>query len=98
MLSRLCLQKKHILCSQAHVERSGIVAHQPHCGQNPPHRNERSKHSVLLSNSRHSAFVLGAFGEETSVALERLTPMDTLIFGVFWTLRTHWRFTFAVPM
>ena len=23
-------------------------------------------------------------------------PMDSLIFGVFWTLRTHWRFTFAV--
>src|SRR5438132_7534343 len=35
--------------------------------------NERSKHPVLLSNSRHSAFVLGAFGEETSVAFERLT-------------------------
>ena len=24
-------------------------------------------------------------------------PMDSLTRGVFWTLRTHWRFTFAVP-
>ena len=25
-------------------------------------------------------------------------PMDSLTCGVFWTLRTHWRFTLAVPM
>jgi hypothetical protein len=73
MLSRGASRRNNILCSQRHLERSGIVAHQPHCGEKPPQRNERSKHPVLLSNGRHSAFVLGAFGEETSVAFERLT-------------------------
>ena len=54
-------------------DRSGIVAHQPHCGENPSQRNERLQHPVLPSNSRHSSFVLGAVGEETSVTFERLT-------------------------
>ncbi|MGA2648422.1 MAG: hypothetical protein ABSF15_27375 [Candidatus Sulfotelmatobacter sp.] len=59
---------------------------------------ERSEHPILPSNSRHSPFVLGAVGEETSVAFERLSSDGQPDLSVFWTLRTHWRFTFAVPM
>jgi hypothetical protein len=65
-------RRNKILSSQRYLERSGIVAHQPHCGENPSQRKERSKHPVLPSNSRHSPLVLGAVGEETSVAFERL--------------------------
>jgi hypothetical protein len=60
--------------------------------------NNRSKNPVFLPNGSHSAFVLSAVSEKTSVPSKFSLPMDNLIFGVFWTLRTHWRFTFAVPM
>lgn len=59
--------------SQRDLERSRIVPHQSGCGEKPPQRNEGSKHPVLPSNSCHSAFVLGTVGEETSIAIERLT-------------------------
>src|ERR1700686_1042000 len=66
-------RRNNILCSQGHLERSGIVPHQSGCGEKPPQRNEGSKYPVLPSNSCHSAFVLGTVDEETSIAFERLT-------------------------
>src|SRR5208282_5655700 len=54
------------------LERSGIVAHQSHCCENTPQCNHGSKHPVLSPNGCHSAFVLGAVGKETSIAIEHL--------------------------
>ena len=51
------------LC-QRHLERSRIVAHQSHYGENTPQRNDWPKHPVLQPNGSHGAFVLGAVGEE----------------------------------
>src|ERR1700693_4855690 len=66
-------RRNNILWSHGRLERPGIVPHQSGCGENPPQRNEGSKYPVLPSNSCHSAFVLGAVGEKTSIAIERLT-------------------------
>ena len=62
----------HLVC-QRHLERSRIVAHQSHYGENTPQRNDWPKHPVLQPNGSHGAFVLGAVGEETTIALEGLT-------------------------
>src|SRR5208337_3715297 len=86
------------LWNQRDFERSRIVAHHTESDENLPQRHDWHIHPVLPVNGSHTAFVLGTVGEEACRALEPLASNGQLICGVFCTLRTHWRFTFAVPI
>src|SRR5215471_4934334 len=69
---------KKMLSTQGHLERPGVVAHQSHRSEQPPKRNEGSKHPVLASNGCHGSFVLVAVGEKASAALESLAANGEL--------------------